>query len=141
MSSEIVNLRYVILAGLAAGIWILVSGLFMAGVFGYHDMKAAFDAIGLPMPSGAGPFVVHTLARLLIGMGVVALFAIFVRVLSPNQAMLAAAGFIWVFGALLPFAVIVGWGLFSWSLAAKLWVWSGAELLIAALIGRSLYRP
>lgn len=141
MASEIISTRGLFRAGLAAGIWVLVSGLVMAGIFGYRDMKAAFDAIGLPIPSGLGPFVIHTLVRLLLGMGVVALFAIFVRVLSPNQAMLAAAGFIWVFGALLPFAVVVEWGLFSWSLAGKLWAWNGAELLIAAWIGRLLYSP
>ncbi|HEX9700150.1 MAG TPA: hypothetical protein VGD06_11875 [Acidobacteriota bacterium] len=141
MFSETINLRHVIFAGLAAGTWVMVSGLLMAGIFGYRDMKAAFDAAGLPIPGGAGPFVIHTVVRLIIGMGVVALFAIFLRVFSPTQALLAAAGFTWVFGAVLPFAVIVQWGLFSWSLATKLWAWSAAELLIAATIGRLLYHP
>ena len=141
MSSEALNLRHLMFAGLAAGTWVLVSGLLMASLFGYRDMKAAFDAVGLPIPSGAGPFVIHTVVRLISGMGVVALFAIFLRVFSPTQALLAAAGFSWVLGALLPFAVIVQWGLFSWSLAAKLWAWSAAELLIAATIGRFLYHP
>jgi hypothetical protein len=41
----------------------------------------------------------------------------------------------------LPFAVVAEWGLFPWSVAAKLWAWGAGELLIAAAIGRWLYRP
>jgi hypothetical protein len=128
-------------AASVAGLWVFVSGLLMAGVFGYAEMKAAFDAVGLAIPAGTGSFVTHTLIRLLTGAGVVALYAIFVRLISRTRAALAAAAFIWIFGAVFPFAVIVDWGLFSWSLAMKLWAWSAVELLIAAFIGRFLYRP
>jgi hypothetical protein len=141
MRSGVIDLQRWILAGLAAGVWVVVSGLLMAGLFGYRDMKAAFDAVGLPFPVGAVPFVVHTAVRLVTGMTVVLLFAIFLRAFSPTQAMLAAAGFTWLLGVVLPFAVIAEWGLFPWPVAAKLWAWGAGELLIAAAIGRWLYRP
>ncbi|MDP2471409.1 MAG: hypothetical protein Q8W45_00105 [Candidatus Palauibacterales bacterium] len=139
MPSNEINLSRLLVAGLAAGGWVFASGLLMAGAFGYRDMKAAFDALGLPIPVGAGPFVVHTLVRLLIGMALVTLFAILLRVTTPTMAMLTAVGFTWLLGALLPFAVVVEWGLFSWWLAAKMWAWSAMELLIAGAIGRWLY--
>lgn len=141
MPTESINLGKLILAGCAAGVWVVVSGMFMAATFGYRDMSAAFDAIGLAIPRGLEPLVVHTLVRLAMGMGVAALFAIFIRVWSPTPAMLAAAGFVWVFSVLLPFAVVVEWGLFSWALAAKAWAWGMGEMLIAAAIARLLYRP
>jgi len=141
MPAALINLRQLILAGLAAGIWVLVSGLLMAAVFGYREMKEAFDAIGLQIPRGIEPFAVHTGVRILIGIGVVALYALLIRLLSPGQALLAAAAFLWFFGSLLPLAVIVEWGLFSWSLAARMWAWSAGEILVAALIGRLLYHP
>jgi len=139
--SGAVHLGKLMLAGFAAGIWVVVSGMFMAAAFGYRDMSAAFDAIGLAIPRGVEPLVVHTLVRLVMGMGVAALFAIFIRVLSPARAMFAAAGFIWVFGVVLPFAVVVEWGLFPWALAAKAWAWGLGEMLVAAAIARLLYRP
>lgn len=139
MSSDVINFQRLMVAGLAAGGWVLVSGLLMAGAFGYRDMKAAFDLVGLPIPVGAGAFVTHTVVRLITGMAIVALFAIMIRVLPPTQALFAAAGFTWLLGVLLPFAVLVQWGLFSWSLAARLWAWSAVELVIAATIARFLY--
>lgn len=81
----------------------------------------------------------HTLVRLITGMAVVTLFAIMWRVFSPTQALLSAVGFVWLLGAVLPFAVIVEWGLFPWSLALKTWAWSAVELLVAGAIGRWLY--
>ena len=141
MPSNIINVPRLLLAGLAAGGWVFVSGLLMAGAFGYRDMKAAFDSIGLPIPMGVRPFVVHTVVRLLTGITVVMLFAIMSRVFSPVQALLIAAGVTWLLGVLLPFAVIVEWGLFSWSLALKLCAWSAGELLVAAAIGKWLYSP
>lgn len=141
MQSELINVPRVLWTGLAAGVWVVVSGLLMAGVFGYREMKAAFDSIGLPVSVGPVPFAVHTVVRLLIGMTVVLLFALLSRVLSPNQAMLTAAGVTWLLGALLPFVVMAEWGLFPLSLGFKLWAWSAGELLVAGWIGRWLYAP
>ena len=139
MLSNAINVPRLLLSGLAAGGWVLVSGLLMASAFGYRDMKAAFDAIGLLSPVGVAPFVVHTAVRLVTGMAVVTLFALMLPVLSPIRALLTAAGFVWLLGALLPFVVMVEWGLFPWSLALKLWAWSGVELFVAGLIGKWIY--
>ena len=139
MLSNAINVPRLLLSGLAAGGGVLVSGLLMASAFGYRDMKAAFDAIGLPAPVGVAPFVVHTAVRLVTGMAVVTLFALMLPVLSPIRALLTAAGFVWLLGALLPFVVMVEWGLFPWSLALKLWAWSGVELFVAGLIGKWIY--
>lgn len=139
VSSEAIHFPRLVVAGLAAGVWVLVSGLLMAASFGYREMRAAFDAVGLPIPAGAGPFVLHSVVRLTTGIALVALFAILLRALSPTRALLAAAGFTWLLGVALPFAVVAQWGLFSWSLAAKLWAWGAAELLVAATIARFLY--
>lgn len=141
MPSQGFNIQSMIWAGLAAGAWIFVSGILMAASFGYRDMKVAFDAIGIRIPVGAAPFIVHTAIRLCTGLALVALYVVMSRVFSPMQAVFAAAGFTWFLGVLLPFAVIVQWGLFPWSLAVKLWLWDAAELLIAAMIGRFLYHP
>jgi hypothetical protein len=135
------NVPRLLLAGLAAGGWVIVSGLLMAAAFGYRDMKATFDSLNLPVPSGTEPFVVHTLVRLLTGVVVVTLYAIMTRIFPPVQAWLLAAAFTWLLVAVLPFAVVVEWGLFSWPLALKLWTWSAGELLIAGRIGRWLYSP
>lgn len=140
-SNNIINLPSLLLAGVASGGWVFISGLLMAGAFGYRDMKAAFDSIGLPVNTGVEPFVVHTVVRFLTGITVVVLFAIMLRIFSPLQALCIAAGVTWLLGALLPFAVIVEWGLFPWSLALKIWAWSAGELLIAAAIGKWLYSP
>ena len=134
------SVQRLVLAGLAAGVWVLASGLLMAVSFGYHDMQVAFDAIGLPVANGPQAAAVHTTVRLLMGMAVVALYALMLHVWVPGKAMLGAAAFTWLLAVVLPFAVVVQWGLFGWALAAKLWAWSAGELLIAALIGRSLYR-
>jgi hypothetical protein len=139
MSSGGFNIQSMIWAGLVAGVWIFISGLLMAATFGYRDMKAAFDSIGLGMPVGVTPFIVHTVVRLCIGMALVALYALLLRVFSPMQAVFGAAAFTWFLGVVLPLVVIVEWGLFSWLLAVKLWAWGAAEFLIAAMIGRLIY--
>jgi len=134
------NLPRLALAGLAAGLWVTVSGMAMAATFGYRDMKASFDAIGLAIPQGMAPLLVHTLVRLAFGVIIVALFAIMARVWSPAQAVVAAAAFAWLLAIVLPFTVIAQWGLFPWSVAVKFWTWGAAEFLIAAIIGRLVYR-
>jgi hypothetical protein len=139
--SSPINVPRLLFAGLAAGGWVFLSGLAMAAAFGYRDMQAAFDAVGLPVAVGTEVFIVHTVVRLLIGLAVVTLFALVSRVLPRTQALLTAAGFVWLLGTVLPVAVIVEWGLFSWSLACKLWAWSAVELLVAGAIGRWLYLP
>jgi hypothetical protein len=136
---EVVDMEPFLLASLAAGVWVVVSGLVMAATFGYRDMKSAFEAIGLSIPRGTGPFVTHAVVRVVMGMSVLALYAIFLRVFPATAALLLAAGFTWILSSLLPLAVIVEWGFFSWSLAAKVWAWSAGEFLIAAPIGRILY--
>jgi len=134
------NVPRLVLAGLAAGVWVAASGIAMAATFGYREMKAAFDAVGLVIPQGVAPMLVHTLVRLALGVIIVTLFAIMARVWPPTQAAIAAAAFAWLLATVLPFAVIAQWGLFRWSLAAKLWTWGAAEFLVAAFIGRLLYR-
>lgn len=135
-----IDFRRLVTAGLVAGVWVVISGMLMAASFGYRDMAAAFDAVGLAVPMGAEPFVVHTVVRLCLGMAAVTLYAILLNALTAPRALLAAAGFAWLLGAVLPFAVVVEWGLFPWSLAVKLWAWSAVETLIACGIGRLLYR-
>ncbi len=129
-----------VLAASAAGLWVVASGMVMAATFGYREMRVAFDAVGLPIPQGAAPLIVHTIVRLLLGASVVGLYAIISQLLSPTPSLLIAAAFAWLLSMVLPYAVIAEWGLFPWSLAAKLWLWSAAELLIAGVIGRQLYR-
>lgn len=131
----------VALAALAAGVWVVVSGMLMAATFGYRDMKVAFDAIGLPVPQGVEPLIVHTLVRLILGAAVVILFVMLARVFSPVRALLAAAGFVWVLATVLPYAVVAQWGVLPWSLAARLWAWNAAEALIAGVIGWTLCHP
>lgn len=140
MESAVVSWGRVAVAGVAAGVWVTVSGMAMAGVFGYREMRVAFDAVGLPIPQGLGPLITHTLVRVAMGVLIVALYAVMVRVWSPMRAAVAAASFAWLLSTVLPYAVIAQWGLFSWSLAAKVWSWGAAEFFIAALIGRFLYR-
>jgi hypothetical protein len=140
MSSGGIDSQRLILAGLAAGAWVVVSGILMAASFGYRDMKEAFDATGLAIPHGLQPFALHTAVRLVMGMATVALFAIMLRAVSPMQALLGAAAFTWLLGVVLPYAVVAGWGLFGWPVAARLWAWGAGELLIAATIGRLIYR-
>lgn len=140
MPSGTIDIPRLALAGMAAGVWVTVSGILMAATFGYRDMKVAFDAVGLGIPQGLAPMLTHTLVRIALGVIIVALFAIMARVWSPTQAVVAAAGFAWLLATVLPYAVIAQWGLFPWSLAAKLWTWGAAEFLIAAMIGRLLYR-
>jgi hypothetical protein len=141
MASNIINVPRLFVAGLAAGGWVILSGLLMAGAFGYRDMKAAFDGIGIPLPGGIEPFIAHTVVRLLTGFALVILYAIMSRALAPAHAWLVAAGVTWLLGAVLPVAVIVEWGLFPWALAFKLWAWSAGELLLAGAIGKWLYAP
>jgi hypothetical protein len=129
------------LAALAAGGWVVISGMLMAAAFGYRDMKSAFDAIGLPLPQGAGSLIVHTLVRLALGAAVVALVVVFARVFSSGRAVPLAAAFVWLLATVLPYAVVADWGVLPWSLAARVWAWSAAELLIAAVIGRLLGLP
>ena len=140
MESAVVHWGRVAVAGLAAGVWVTISGMLMAGVFGYREMKLAFDAVGLPIPQGLAPLITHTLVRVAMGVLIVALFAVMVRVWSPTRAALAAATFAWLLSTVLPYAVVAQWGLFPWSLAAKVWGWGAAEFLVAAFIGRLLYR-
>lgn len=141
MPPLVMNMPRFVLAALAAGVWVEVGGILMAATFGYRDMKAAFDAIGLSIPQGLAPFIVHTVVRLILGAAVVGLLVIMARVFSPARAVLAAAGVVWLLAWVLPYAVVAAWGVFPWSLAAKLWAWSAPELLVAGLIGRQLYHP
>jgi len=140
MPVSTVNLPRLALAGLAAGMWVTASGLLMAAVFGYREMKTSFDAIGLAIPQGLAPMLTHTLVRVAFGVLIVALYTIMVRVWTPTQAAVTAAAFAWLLATVLPVVVMAQWGLFPWSLAAKLWTWGAAEFLIAAFIGRWLYR-
>lgn len=129
-------------AGLAAGVWVFLSGVLMAAVFGYREMSAAFARVGLAVPVGAGPFVTHTVVRLGFGMVIATLFALAARTFRAGQAVLVAAGVAWLLGIFFPYLVVTQWGLFPWALAWKVWGWGGAEFLIAATIARLLYyRP
>jgi len=139
MSGRIVVPR-VIAGGLVAGAWVFVSGLLMAALFGYREMSAAFDAIGLEVPMGVGPFVTHTLVRFGLGLGTVALYALAAQSLAPGRATLVAAGLAWALAAFFPYLVVTEWGLFPWALAWKVWGWSAMEFLGAAVIGRVVYR-
>ena len=103
-------------------------------------MAAAFGRIGLALPMGAQPFITHTLVRFGMGLAIVTLVAIAARVFPARQAVLVAAGLAWVLGSFFPFLVMTEWGLFPWRLAWKVWGWSAAEFLIAAWIGRLVYR-
>ena len=133
-----IPLSRVLLAGVAAGGWVVVSGMMMAGVFGYREMKAAFDVFGIPIRGGLEPALVHTTIRLLMGLTVAVLFVLLLGTLPPARAAQVAAGFVWLVGVVLPFAVVAEWGLFPWGLALKFWGWSAVELLIAGLIVRRL---
>lgn len=139
MTAVISNPPRFVLAAFVAGVWVVGSGILMAAAFGYRDMKAAFDAIHLPIPQGMEPFIVHTLVRLVMGAAVVALFVLMAHVLTPTRALLVAVGFAWLLVVALPYVLITEWGLFPWSVAGKLLSWSAGELLIAGLIGRWLY--
>lgn len=140
MGSAPIAVPRLVAAGLAAGVWVFVSGIVMAATFGYREMSAGFARIGLQVPMGAGPFVTHTLVRLGLGIAIVALFVIAAQVFPRGPALLVAAGLAWVLASFFPFLVMAEWGLFSWSLAWKVWVWSAGEFLGAAMIGRLLYR-
>ena len=139
MRTDFVNPMRLIVASASAGVWVVVSGMLMAGVFGYREMKVAFDAIGLPVPQGLGPLVTHTLVRLVLGASVVSLMVIMAKVFSRTGALLTAVGFVWLLSMVLPYAVIADWGIVPWALAIKFWAWSAGELLIAGLIGWLLY--
>lgn len=140
MDSTSIAVPRLVAAGLAAGVWVFVSGILMAAAFGYREMSVAFARIGLQVPIGAGPFVTHSLVRLGLGIAIVALFVIMVQVFPGGQALLVAAGLAWVLGSFFPFLVMTEWGLFPWSLAWKVWGWSAGEFLVAAMIGRHVYR-
>jgi len=135
-----VNFKRLLFAGLAAGLWVVISGMLMASLFGYGEMKAAFDAIGLAIPSGTDSLVLHTSIRLTLGFAIAAQFTIFLKTFAPGRAMLVAAGFTWLLAVLLPYAVIADWGLLSWSLTAKLWAWGAAEFFVAGVIVQLIYR-
>ncbi len=126
-------------ASAAAGVWVVLSGMLMATVFGYREMRVAFDAIGLPVPQGLAPLVTHTVVRLVLGAAVVALMVIMAQVFTKGVALLTAVAFVWILSTVLPYAVITDWGILSWSLALKVWAWSAGELLVAGLIGGLLY--
>lgn len=140
MHPLIINPWHLAVAALAAGAWVVVSGMLMAATFGYRDMKAAFDAVGLPIPRGTTPLITHTLVRLILGAAVAGLFVIMAPVVSLTRATLLAAGFAWLLATALPYAVMAQWRLFPWTVAAKLCAWNAGEMLIAALIVRLLYR-
>ncbi|MBI4502280.1 MAG: hypothetical protein HY700_14115 [Gemmatimonadetes bacterium] len=140
MSTADIAVPRLLAAGLAAGVWVFVSGILMAAAFGYREMSVAFARIGLQIPMGAGPFVTHTLVRLGLGLAIVLLFVIIAQVFPRGQALLVAAGLAWVLASFFPFLVMTEWRLFPWSLAWKVWGWSAGEFLVAAWIGRLVYR-
>ena len=129
-------------AGVVAGVWVFISGILMAALFGYREMSAAFGRIGLAVPAGTSSFLIHAVVRLGLGMAIAILFAVAVRVFPVGQAVLVAAALAWLLGAFFPYLVVTEWGLFPWRLAWKVWGWSAGEFLIAALIARFVYyRP
>lgn len=134
------NRNRLLWAGFAAGVWVVISGMLMAGTFGYREMKAAFDVIGLAIPTGLGSMLLHTAVRLTMGAAVAMLYSVLLRGFPPSRAMLGAAGFSWLLVVLLPYAVIADWGILSWPLTAKLWLWGAVELVIASAIARLIYR-
>lgn len=127
-------------AGFAAGALVFVSGLLMAALFGYRELAAAFEDVGLEVPVGTGPFITHTVVRFGLGMATVALYAVTVRSLSPDRAVLVTAGLAWVLGAFFPYLVVTEWGLVPWHVTWKVWGWSAMEFLGAAAVGRVVYR-
>lgn len=125
-----------LISAMAAGAWVVLAGMLMAVAFGYREMQNAFDLLGLSIPKGVTSLVLHVLVRLVIGAAVVAAMIVLARLHATNHAVLIAAGFVWLLVSVLPYAVIADWGVLPWSVVVKLWVWSAAELLIAARIGR-----
>ena len=124
-----------LVAGLVSGLWVLVSGMLMAAAFGYREMSDVFSRIGLPVPTGAGAFVTHTLVRLGLGFAIVSLFVIARSALPRGRAIFAAAGFAWVLASFFPLLVMTTWGLFTTRLASEASAWSAIEFLLAAWIG------
>lgn len=139
--STALNPRRLLAGGLAAGVWVFVSGLLMAAAFGFREMQAAFDAIGFAPSLGAAAFGTHTLVRFVLGFAVVGLVVVMTRVFPPTRAVPAAAALAWLLASFLPMLVMTEWGLFPWSLAWKTWAWSAGEFLVAALLGWSICRP
>ena len=135
------NAKRLLMAAFAAGAWVMISGMLMAGLFGYREMKSAFDALGLQIPSGADTMLLHTAVRLSIGSAVALLYAVFMRTMSAGRALFGSAAITWVLAILLPSAVIADWGVLSWPVTAKVVTWGAGELLIAAAIARLIYRP
>lgn len=140
MRGDEIELSRVLMGGAAAGVWIVIAGMAMAAVFGYREMKAAFDAIGLAVPSGPGTFATHVAVRLLLGFVTVWLLAVMSRVFAAPAAILGTAAVVWCLFALLPSVVLGDWGLFPWGLVVRVVSWSLGELLVATLIGWVLYR-
>lgn len=138
MQSPGIIVPRLLMAGLAAGVWVFLSGILMAVVFGYREMTAAFGRIGLVIPRGTRPFVTHTVVRLGFGLATVVLFAVAVQVLPVGGAVLFAAALAWLLGSFFPYLVVTEWGLFPWRLAWKVWAWSAGEFVIAAVIVRHL---
>ncbi len=140
MDSAPIAVPRLVTAGLVAGVWVFVSGILMAAAFGYREMSVAFARLGLAVPVGAGPFVTHTLVRLGLGIAILVLYVMAAQAFARGQALLVAAGLAWVLASFFPFLVMTEWGLFPWSLAWKVWAWSAGEFLVAAMIGRLVYR-
>jgi hypothetical protein len=129
-----------LLAGLAAGFWIVLSGMLMAGLFGYREMQAAFDAHRLAIPTGIGSMVLHACVRLAMGFAIATVYAMLRRSATRGRALVASSGLVWLLSIVLPYAVIADWGLLPWMLVAKLWAWEAVQFLIAGIVAQLIYR-
>lgn len=129
----------ILVAGLAAGVFINLSGMALAHLALGRAYVEALIA-HLPGPVGPGTFVRHLSTRFLFGILLVLLYAWLRPVLATQQAAVtASAGFLFL-AAYLPlaltlneFGILVGW---------RLWValaWSLAEVEGASLIGVFVY--
>lgn len=134
-----INMKRVLVGGLAAGLIIIISAVFMVPVVG-NEMELALAKCNLP-PMGTGAMLYFANVSLTLGIVLVWLYAAILPRMGPGiKTAVIASAFVWFLAYFLANVSMVAYGFMPVRLTVIGTVWGWVELLVAGAVGTRLYK-
>lgn len=137
---DTLNKRGILIGGLVAGLIVNLGEIILNAAILGSDWAAARENLGLPAQEGSGAIVVYAIMGFIIGFALVKLYAFIRPRFGPGPKTALIAGyFVWFLVYVFPAIFYTVTPIFPTRMVWIGVVWGGFELMIAALVGASLY--
>ncbi len=136
-----INFGRVILGGLVAGVLINISEFVLNTIVLKSEMEAGMKALGKTVPQSGGTIGVWTILGFAMGIASVWLYAAIRPRYGPGAGTaLRAALALWALANVTFSVAVASLGIFPVRLTVIATAWSLVEVIVAVLVGASLYR-